>query len=143
MRCLVFQGILTLTHNATSLILPGGASITTAAGDSCVAISLGSGNWRVISYSSSASVNGLGIGQTWQAVTRTTGVTYTNSTGKPIFLIISAVATPGTITMTIAGTLVSTYTNPSGVGVGGAWIIPNGATYVYGGTGTANFSELR
>ena len=28
-----FSGALTLTHNATSLILPGGASITTAAGD--------------------------------------------------------------------------------------------------------------
>ena len=30
---LVFDGVLTLTHNATSLILPGGANITTAAGD--------------------------------------------------------------------------------------------------------------
>lgn len=29
----VFDGILTLTHNATTLILPSGASITTAAGD--------------------------------------------------------------------------------------------------------------
>lgn len=45
-----FAGVLTLTHNATSLILPGGANITTAAGDSFVARSLGSGNWRVLSY---------------------------------------------------------------------------------------------
>lgn len=30
---LVFDGALTLTHNATTLILPGGADITTAAGD--------------------------------------------------------------------------------------------------------------
>lgn len=29
----VFAGVLTLTHNASSLILPGGANITTAAGD--------------------------------------------------------------------------------------------------------------
>jgi hypothetical protein len=49
-RTIVFAGILTLTHNGTSLILPGGANITTAAGDSCEAISLGSGNWKVISY---------------------------------------------------------------------------------------------
>lgn len=30
---LIFDGILTLTHHATTLILPGGANITTAAGD--------------------------------------------------------------------------------------------------------------
>jgi len=38
---LTFSGILTLTHNATSLILPTGANIVTAAGDTCIAISLG------------------------------------------------------------------------------------------------------
>jgi len=45
-----FTGILTLTHNATSLILPGGVNITTAAGDRFIAVSLGSGNWQVVSY---------------------------------------------------------------------------------------------
>ena len=45
-----FTGVLTLTHNATSLILPGGTSITTAAGDTFEAVSEGSGNWRVTSY---------------------------------------------------------------------------------------------
>lgn len=45
-----FTGALTLTHNGTSLILPGGANITTAAGDRFTAISLGSGNWLVHSY---------------------------------------------------------------------------------------------
>lgn len=49
-RDLVFDGILTLTHNSTSLILPGGANIATAAGDTATAISEGSGNWRVVSY---------------------------------------------------------------------------------------------
>lgn len=49
-RYLTFSGILTLTHHATSLILPGGANITTAAGDTALAISLGSGNWRVVSF---------------------------------------------------------------------------------------------
>ena len=51
-----FAGALTLTHNGTSLILPGAANITTAAGDSFVARSLGSGNWRVLSYQRAASV---------------------------------------------------------------------------------------
>lgn len=49
-RTVRFSGILTLTHNSTSLILPGGASITTAAGDTAIFRSLGSGNWRCISY---------------------------------------------------------------------------------------------
>ncbi|WP_206113814.1 hypothetical protein [Rhizobium laguerreae] len=55
-RRLVFSGILTLTHNATSLILPGGANIVTAAGDSLEAVSLGSGNWMVTSYTHAAGV---------------------------------------------------------------------------------------
>ncbi len=49
-RVLTFAGALTLTHNATSLILPGGANILTAAGDVAVMLSLGSGNWRCIAY---------------------------------------------------------------------------------------------
>jgi len=45
-----FTGALTLTHNATSLIIPGAASLTTAAGDRFGAYSLGSGNWVVTWY---------------------------------------------------------------------------------------------
>lgn len=45
-----FNGALTFTHNATSLILPGGASITTASGDAAHVVSLGSGNWFCLSY---------------------------------------------------------------------------------------------
>jgi hypothetical protein len=45
-----FEGALTLTHNATSLILPNAANITTADGDTALAMSEGSGNWRVLFY---------------------------------------------------------------------------------------------
>jgi hypothetical protein len=62
-----FAGALTLTHNGTSLILPGAANITTAAGDSFVARSLGSGNWRVMSYQRAA--GGKEIAQIVQTVT--------------------------------------------------------------------------
>jgi hypothetical protein len=41
---------LTLTHNAASLILPGGSNITTAAGDCASFLSLGSGNWCCTKY---------------------------------------------------------------------------------------------
>lgn len=53
-RVVVFDGALTLTHNATSLILPGGANITTAAGDAAEFISEGSGNWRCTKYVSAS-----------------------------------------------------------------------------------------
>lgn len=50
-RFLRFTGALTLTHNATSLILPGGSNITTAAGDTCIAIPNSSANgWVVLAY---------------------------------------------------------------------------------------------
>lgn len=50
-----FSGALTLTHNATSLILPGGANITTVDGATFVARHEGSGNWRVQSYTDPSS----------------------------------------------------------------------------------------
>ena len=45
-----FSGVLTLTHNGTSLIIPGAADITTAANDSALVEYLGSGNWRIRDY---------------------------------------------------------------------------------------------
>ncbi|MCA3247394.1 MAG: hypothetical protein ING29_13055 [Azospirillum sp.] len=46
-----FSGALTLTHNATSLILPSGANITTAAGDTAEFVKeSGTGNWRCTDY---------------------------------------------------------------------------------------------
>jgi hypothetical protein len=53
-RDLVFAGVLTLTHNATSLILPGAANIVTAAGDVARMRSLGGGNWRCLEYTRAA-----------------------------------------------------------------------------------------
>ena len=49
-KVIKFEGALTLTHNATSLILPGAANITTADGDIGWFISEGSGNWRCIAF---------------------------------------------------------------------------------------------
>ena len=51
-RYIRFDGALTLTHNATTLILPGAANITTAAGDSAIVVPSGSpaNGWRVAGY---------------------------------------------------------------------------------------------
>lgn len=45
-KVVTFSGALILTYNATSLILPGNANITTVAGDTAEFESLGAGNWR-------------------------------------------------------------------------------------------------
>lgn len=47
-RLVVFADVLTLTHNSTSLILPGGVNITTYAGYTAEFLSLGGGNWRML-----------------------------------------------------------------------------------------------
>lgn len=63
-RVVVFDAILTLTHNGTSLILPTGANITTAAGDAAIFRSEGAGNWRCVVYqrASGAALSGGGGG---------------------------------------------------------------------------------
>jgi hypothetical protein len=72
-RFVSFAGALTLTHNATSLILPGGANITTAADDCAIVVPNAAtpNGWRVVAYMVAALTPGaassilgtLGIGQ--------------------------------------------------------------------------------
>ena len=55
-RFLRFAGALILTHSA-SLALPGVANITTAAGDTCIALpNLAANGWNVVSYERSATL---------------------------------------------------------------------------------------
>lgn len=93
-RRLVFSGILTLTHNATSLILPQGGNVVTVAGDSLEAVSLGSGNWRVTSYTQTGSqlVSGTAVALSGTSVDFT-GIP---SWVKQITLVIESLSTNGT-----------------------------------------------
>jgi hypothetical protein len=77
-KIIKFEGALTLTHNATSLILPGGANITTADGDTAIVISEGSGNWRCVSYvkATGLPINNIVLG-TAQATTSGTSIDFT------------------------------------------------------------------
>lgn len=59
---LQFDGILTLTHHATNLNLPGAANITTAAGDRLIAFATAADTVHVLSYTrAAASVNGVSV----------------------------------------------------------------------------------
>ena len=51
-----FSGACTLTYNAASMIISGGATVFTAAGDRFDAVSLGSGNWIVTVFPISATI---------------------------------------------------------------------------------------
>src|SRR5579871_1735140 len=50
LRIVRFAGVLTLTYNASTLILPGGGNIATKADDVAFFVSDASGNWRCIYY---------------------------------------------------------------------------------------------
>lgn len=53
-----FTGALTLTHNATSLILPGGLNIITAAGDVAEFIRITGSNWVCVGYTRASGGDG-------------------------------------------------------------------------------------
>lgn len=79
-------GAFTIVHNATNLILPGAANITTAAGDVVCFLSDGAGNWRCISYLIAANLP-LTVGTFTPLVAingSSTGVTYGVNTGNYI-----------------------------------------------------------
>jgi hypothetical protein len=101
-----FSGALTLTYNATSLILPTAANITTVNGDSAVFEYLGSGNWKCLAYSrfsgapltlgtegtiASATTTDLGtIGVNILSITGTTTITSLGSTAvasNPLYFV--------------------------------------------------------
>lgn len=66
-RFVKFAGALTLTHNGTTLVLPGAENITTAAGDLAIFVSDSSSNWRCVTYakaSGAATVEGKNGGET-------------------------------------------------------------------------------
>lgn len=53
-RVVVFDGVLTLTHNASTLELPGNANITTAAGDRATIMADSTSKWMVVHYTRKA-----------------------------------------------------------------------------------------
>ena len=76
---------------------------------------------------------GLGVNQTWQAPTRAIGTTYTNSTGKPIMVAITATCDVASTVqgLVIAGTTIyAAAVAVANTGCGISLLVPDGATYV-------------
>ncbi len=107
-----FSGALTLTHNATSLILPGAANIVTAVGDCAIVRCESSGNYRAIDYqraSGQSVISPLGLAQTWTAAQRGAVVNLTDgATITPDFALANnfAVTLGGNRTLAIPTSLV-------------------------------------
>lgn len=69
-----FDDALTLTHDGTSLVLPGGADIITKAGDEVVFYEYSAGNWRLINFLGKLDTLGPYVSETEYNVTSTTFV---------------------------------------------------------------------
>lgn len=83
-RTIVFDDALTLTHNSTSLILPGGANITTAAGDRAIVRAETTANARVIAYTKASGFPVIAqTGSAVQVVSTTSTTRVTGSTATP------------------------------------------------------------
>lgn len=100
-----------ITHNATSLILPGAANITTANGDVAGFVSLGSGNWRCVWFSRTSGDQGLASGRIIQ-VARTLYSTVFDTAGTALPLDTSIPQnTEGDEITGLATTITPKYTN--------------------------------
>ena len=75
----------------------------------------------------------IGVGQTWQIVSRASGVTYTNSTGKPITAVVSIRDSHGDdpVTAFVGATIVIYNGDLDGWGENFTFIIPVGSTYKF------------
>lgn len=83
-----------------------------------------------------SSMQSIGYGQTWQTVTRTSGVTYYNTTGKPILILVDATgnaASFASVTISVNGVSFGLVRSQNGTGVSygvGVAVIPPNAAYV-------------
>jgi hypothetical protein len=116
-----FAGILILTYNATSLILPTAANITTAAGDTAIFISEGSGNWRCVDYVRASGQQVAGNSAQLQGYVF--GLTATTNSGTPntnIDIAIGVAATYNTpyTLITLASAITKNTNNSWAVGTG-------------------------
>jgi len=91
---LMFEAAATLTYNATSLIIPGGTTKTVVAGDCCLIVSEGSGNWRIVGYFVAA---GAGSG-TVTSITAGTGLNGGTITSSGTIDLADTAVTPNSYT---------------------------------------------
>ena len=124
-----FASALTLTHNGTSLICPGGVSLSVKANDVVWAESLGSGNWRIVAY--------LPVQHTrvWQDLSgsRAVDTEYTNSNSFPIevSIAVTTATDPSTATFLVNGVTTKSINAPISQTTNFGVTVPPGNTYKF------------
>lgn len=133
------------TFTSGSLLKGNGTSAVSAASAADIVSAIGS---TAVALSTN-STNAIGYNQTWQNVlsSRSSGGTYTNSTGKPIMVSVTASPTSNnqSISATVGGVSLGSLTLTAGYTSGGfQFIVPSGATYVVSTSGSFTvWAELR
>ena len=107
---------------------------------------------QILSASMDTLVQPLGVSQTWQTLTgsRALGTTYTNSTGRPIYvsIVVNPANTSSSATLSI-NSIPAAYAQgfvSLAIGITIYGIVPSGGTYAVTTTGTTTMSvwaELR
>jgi hypothetical protein len=134
------------TSGAITLAAPAVAGTNT--------ISLPANTGTVITTASTAAItqgmlataaSSIGVGQTWQdmSASRSAGVTYTNSTGKPIMVSIRAQTGTSDCSITVDGVQAALSLQTTATRQFLTVIVPNGSTYIMQPAYSALWAELR
>jgi hypothetical protein len=153
----------TITGLATDLAVADGGTGSSTLTANAVLLGNGTSALQTIAPSTSGNVltsNGttwqssanarLGVDQTWQDVkaSRSSGVTYTNSTGKPIMVAITSLSNASVtdITVAVGGVVIGQQDTVSQTGLSlyFSFIVPNDTTYLVTANNTITYwAELR
>ncbi len=139
---LVIDGVLNI-ENGGEVFIPSGATLGDLDAQLALKADTSYVNAQLVLKQNTADLKEIGVGQTWQDVTssRVTGTTYTNSTGKPIYLYVIIGVGAYDLHLTINGTIHFNMSNNNGRGSVQA-IVPNGSTYAIAGAFNV-WNELR
>ena len=136
----------------TAKIAPTGVSAGTYGSSSAIPSITVNAEGQVTSATTAAITiaDPIGVNQTWQAVSRSLGTTYTNSTGRPIQVMVSMRGQGAGAAIAYVGSLeIARANSPDCCGVAQyptvpfSFIVPAGDTYRCTGNGLSRWVELR
>jgi len=136
------SGTLAIAYSGTALPAANGGTSVTSAGTSGNLLTSNGTTW--VSSASTA----IGVGQTWQDVTssRANATTYTNSTGRSIFVsILINLGSNQSQNLQVSGVVADAASTGTGIVINVQLkaVVPPGATYILSGGLNGYWAELR
>jgi hypothetical protein len=136
------SGTLTIAYSGTALPAANGGTSVTSAGTSGNLLTSNGTTW--VSSPNTA----IGVGQTWQDVTssRANATTYTNSTGRSIFVsALINLASNQSQNLQVSGVVADAASTGTGIVINVSLkaVVPPGATYILSGGLNGYWAELR